>query len=196
MISSFYSVFIDRAMRQLRRAIPEFAGMKTGEQALDVCCGTGDQAEHYAKRGLNTWGIDLDEKMIAVADSRKKNYGKDDLNFRVADAAALPFDNGIFDYTTISLALHEKPLALQRQVVAEMRRVTKKGGAVVLADFGVPPGWFIRLIEWLVGGEHYACFKSYQASGGLDNLAESLNLNIEKRGGVMVRGVALFLIRN
>lgn len=196
MISSFYSIFIDRAMRRLRRAIPEFAGMKTGEQALDVCCGTGDQAVYYAKRGLNAWGIDLDEKMIAVAGSRKNNYGKDNLNFKVADAAALPFDDGMFDYTTVSLALHEKPLALQRQVVGEMRRVTKKGGVVVLADFSVPSGWFIRLIEWLVGGEHYTCFKAYQTSGGLDKLAESLSLNIEKRGGVMGRGIALFLIRN
>jgi ubiquinone/menaquinone biosynthesis C-methylase UbiE len=189
-------VFIDRALRQLRKAIPELAGMKAGKKVLDVCCGTGDQAIRYAQRGLDTQGIDLDPKMISVALSKKKKYGKDNLDFQVADATDLPFEDSAFDYATVSLALHEKPWEVQQKVIAEMRRVTRKGGALVLADFGVPAGRFIRLVEGLVGGEHYACFKTYQTNGGLEKLADSTKLNIEKRDAVMGGAVRLFLIRN
>jgi len=196
LIASFYSIFIDRALRQLRHAIPEFAGMKEGQRALDVCCGTGDQAVHLARLGIDAWGIDLDPKMIAVANGRRKRYGKDNLHFQIADAAALPFENGFFDYATVSLALHEKPLEVQKKVIGEMRRVVKKGGSLVLADFSVPSQRFFRFIESLVGGEHYANFKAYQASGGLERLAETLELDIEKRGAVMGGGVQLLKIRN
>jgi ubiquinone/menaquinone biosynthesis C-methylase UbiE len=170
--------------------------MKAGQRALDVCCGTGDQAVHYARLGVDTWGIDLDPKMIAVADGRRKRYGKDNLHFQVADAAELPFEDGFFDHATVSLALHEKPFKLQQKVIAEMRRVVRKGGSVVLADYSVPARRFFRFIESLVGGEHYANFKAYQASGGLEHLAKALKLEIKARSTVMSGGVQLFKIRN
>ena len=196
MMPSFYAIVVDRALRQLRHATPEFVGMRPGDRVLDVCCGTGDQAVHYARLGIDAWGIDLDPKMIAVAETRRKRYGKANLHFQTADAAALPFEDSFFDHATVSLALHEKPLELQRRVVGEMRRVVKRGGAIVLADFPVSAGRFIRLIESLVGGEHYACFKAYQAGGGLERLAKTLSIDIEKRGAVRGGGVQLLKIRN
>ncbi len=196
MSTNFYSIFIDRALRRLRRAVPELAGMKASERALDVCCGTGDQAIYYARLGLDAWGIDLDPKMIEVAESKRKRYGYDNLHFQLADAAALPFKDGTFDHATISLALHEKPIELQQQVTREMRRVVKKGGSIVLADFSVPARRLFRFIESLVGGEHYACFKGYQASGGLERLADILSLDVEKRSATISGGVHLLKIRN
>ncbi len=196
MSANFYSIFVDRTLRRLRYAIPAFAGMKPKDRVLDVCCGTGDQAVRLAGMGIEAWGIDLDPKMIAVAQGKRKRYGKDNLAFQVADAAALPFEDGFFDFATISLALHEKPIELQQQVVGEMRRVVKKGGSFVLADFPVPARRFHRFIERLVGGEHYACFKASQAGGGLERLAKALGLNIERRGAVMGGGVQLMKIQN
>ncbi|TFG44931.1 MAG: methyltransferase domain-containing protein [Dehalococcoidia bacterium] len=176
--------------------MPEFAGMQPGQKVLDVCCGTGDQAVHYARLGLDACGIDLDERMIAVAEGKKRRHGRDNICFQTADAAALLFRNRSFDYATVSLALHEKPLEIQLQVIEEMQRVVKKGGVLILADFGVPAKWFIRLIEGMVGGDHYVCFKSYQAGGGLETLGKRLKLNVEKRGAIMGDAVQLFYIRN
>jgi ubiquinone/menaquinone biosynthesis C-methylase UbiE len=170
--------------------------MKPGDRVLDVCCGTGDQATQLAGMGIDAYGIDLDPGMIAVAEGKRKRYGKDNLHFQVADATALPFENGFFDYATISLALHEKPAEVQEKVIAEMRRVTRKGGKLILADFSIPARWLFRLDEMLVGGEHYANFRAYQASGGLDHLVVSSKLNVEKRGGVLGGGVVLLKLRN
>ena len=196
MTANFYSIFIDRTLRQLRRGLPEFAGLRPKDRVLDVCCGTGDQAVHFARLGIDAWGIDLDPEMIAVAQSKRKRYGKDNLQFQLADATALPFGDGFFDGATISLALHEKPLETQEKVVREMRRGVKTGGTLILADFSVPARRLFRFIESLVGGEHYACFKAYQAGGGLGRLAKVIGLNIERRGAVMGGGVQLMKIRN
>ncbi|MGI2336261.1 MAG: class I SAM-dependent methyltransferase [Dehalogenimonas sp.] len=196
MIANFYSLFIDRALKELRKTIPEFAGMQPGQKVLDVCCGTGDQAIRLAGLGLEVQGIDLDERMIAVAQSKKRRAVQEHVRFQIGDAATLLFKNRTFDYATISLALHEKPLEIQLQVVEEMRRVVKKGGVMVLADFGVPAKWFIRILEGMVGGEHYTCFKNYQAAGGLEMLTLKSGLKVGKRTTVMGDAVELWYIKN
>jgi ubiquinone/menaquinone biosynthesis C-methylase UbiE len=196
LITSFYSLVIDRALRQLRRSLPEFSGMKHGDKVLDVCSGTGDQATKLAKLGIEAYGIDLDPKMIKIAEGKIKKYGKGNLHFQLADATALPFGDNFFDFATISLALHEKPPEVQQRVIAEMRRVVKKGGSLVLADYSVPAKRLYRFAEMLVGGEHYGCFKIYQASRGLENLANTLKLDVERRLDVMGGSLQLFKIRN
>jgi ubiquinone/menaquinone biosynthesis C-methylase UbiE len=197
MMANFYSLVIDRALSPLRRTIPEFAGMKPGDRVIDVCCGTGDQATYYAKLGIEAYGIDFDSKMIAVAEGKRKRFCGRNLHFQEADATALPFKDEFFDYATISLALHEKPLEVQQKVISEMRRVVKKGGWLILTDFPVPAKRFYRFLESLVGGEHYANFKEYQSSGGLEHLAGSFSLDIENRGSAMGGGaMQLFKIRN
>lgn len=196
MIANFYSRFIDRALKELRQTIPEFAGMQPGQKVLDVCCGTGDQAIRLAGLGLEVQGIDLDERMIAVAQAKKRRAGEEHVRFQIGDASTLLFKNRTFDYATISLALHEKPLEIQLQVVEEMRRVVKKGGVMVLADFGVPAKWFIRILEGMVGGEHYACFKNYQAAGGLEMLTLKSGIRVGKRTTVMGGAVELWYIKN
>jgi ubiquinone/menaquinone biosynthesis C-methylase UbiE len=192
----FYATVIDRALKGVRQAILELAGMKPGQSVLDVCCGTGDQAERFARLGLEAYGIDLDPAMVDEAEKRTRRYGKPNLHLQGADATALPFDDGFFDYATISMALHEKPLETQKRVVAEMRRVTKKGGKLILADFNVPARLLFSLVEMMVGGEHYANFRAYQASGGLEKMAESMALDIDKRGTAIGGGILLFKINN
>ena len=195
MITSFYSLVIDRVLKNLRRQLPEFGGMRAGDKVLDVCCGTGDQATQLAQRGIETYGIDLDPKMIAVAEGKRDKYGKDNLHFQIADATALPFEDRYFDFATISLALHEKSLETQQKVIAEMRRVVRPGGSLVLADYPVPARRFYRFAEMLVGGEHYACFKGTQANGGMETLVKTLGLEVEKRGSAVGGSLQLLKIR-
>jgi ubiquinone/menaquinone biosynthesis C-methylase UbiE len=196
LIVSFYSLIIDRALRLLRRAVPEFGEMKPGDKVLDVCCGTGDQATQLAQLGIEAYGVDLDPKMIAVAERKRQQYGKLNLHFQLADATALPFSNGFFDFTTISLALHEKSLTVQQQVITEMQRVTRKGGVLVLADYPVPARRIYRLAERLVGGDHYACFKATQASGGMKFLVINHKLELVKQGSAVGGGLQLLKIKN
>ena len=196
MIVTFYSLVIDRALRELRKRIPDFGGMTPGDKVLDVCCGTGDQATQLARLGIEAYGIDLDPKMITVAQNKRKKYGKGNLHFQLADATALPFEDGLFDFATISLALHEKSLETQEKVVAEIRRVVKKGGSLVLADYPVPAKKVYKFAEMLVGGEHYACFKATQANGGMETLVNNLDLELEQRGSAVGGSLQLLKIRN
>jgi ubiquinone/menaquinone biosynthesis C-methylase UbiE len=195
-MARFYSIVIDRALRSLRRTIPEFGGMKPGNKVLDVCCGTGDQAAWLARTGIDSYGIDVDPKMIGAAEGKSKKWGKGNLHFQLADATALPFENGFFDFSTISLALHEKSLETQQKVIEEMRRVTKSGGALVLADYPLRARRFYKFAEMLVGGDHYACFKATQANGGMATLVKKLGLKVEKTGSAIGGSLELLKIKN
>jgi ubiquinone/menaquinone biosynthesis C-methylase UbiE len=185
MCPSFYAAFVDPFLKDIRLFVPAFAAMKPGDRVLDVCCGTGDQAFHYAAGGMEAYGIDLDEAMIAQAEESKEKRNLK-ASFSVQDAAALSFGDGSFDFATVSMALHEKDAALEDAVIAEMRRVTGKGRALVLVDFSVPlprnfPGLLMRSVEFMVGGEHYRNFRAFLKSGGLDGLVRRNGLKVLKK---------------
>ena len=198
MCSSFYAAFIDPLLKDVRYFIPTFADMKPGDRVLDVCCGTGDQALHYAANGIDASGIDLDEVMIIQAErSREKRYLK--ARFSLQDAAKLSFEDGVFDFATISMALHEKDSALQDSVLAEMRRVTKKDGALVMVDFSAPlprnvSGLIMRSVEFIVGGEHYRNFRAFLRSGGLEMLVWRNDLKVQKRASLKGGALTTLLV--
>jgi ubiquinone/menaquinone biosynthesis C-methylase UbiE len=181
-----YGNLIDPLFRDVRRSIPGFIGMRAGEKVLDVCCGTGAQVLEYSRHGLQATGIDLDPKMILTANKKTAASGAAPISFQLADAAALPFPDGAFDFASISLALHDKDPDLRSRIVKEMMRVVKKDGFLVLIDYNVPLPRHIwaasaRTIERLVGGAHYAGFKQYLASGGITPLLAQHGLPEERR---------------
>ncbi len=116
----------------------DVAGVATGEDVLDVCCGTGTLAL-AAKRRVgpagSTHGVDASEEMIARA--RAKSARADlPVTFDVAAAQALPFRDASFDVAACTLALHHLPEAARRRALEEMSRVVKPGGRIVIVEFG------------------------------------------------------------
>lgn len=183
-MTSFYSTFIDPLLREVRIFTPEFAGIKKGDRVLDICCGTGDQAFYYAKMGAIVAGIDLSSEMIGTALKGQKKYGSENVYFQAADAADLPFEDSIFDFTSISLAIHEIERDKRDKIISEMKRVTKKDGSLIFIDFQVPMprnliSYFIKFIESRTSHRQY--FKDYLSEGGLPILIEKNKLTIEKR---------------
>jgi ubiquinone/menaquinone biosynthesis C-methylase UbiE len=82
------------------------------------------------------------------------------------------------------------------RVISEMKRVVKKKGTLIFADFQVPlPQNFFRhlakAIEFMVGGEHYRNFKDFVRQGGLDELLRRNQLQIEKRGRLKADVIAV-----
>ena len=186
MCSSFYVTLIDPLLRDIRLFVPGFAGMKAGDRVLDVCCGTGDQVLHCAAGGIKAAGIDLNEGMVAQAEKSRIKRGFGNVSFSVQDAAALSFGDNMFDFISISLALHEKDSSLRDRVITEMKRVVKKDGVLVFVDFHVPlprnlMAFFIRSVEFLARGEHYRNFKNFLSVGGLDELLQDNGLTSLKR---------------
>jgi len=181
-----YSKIIDPLMRDVRVFVPKFTGIKPGDKALDVCCGTGDQVFYYNKEGAIAYGIDLDLKMIRMAEKDKRRKNNKNVFFQIADATKLPFEDNFFDHVSISLALHEKESNIRDKVISEMKRVVKKEGSIIFIDFKIPfPNNFysysIKFIEYLNGKDHFRYFKDYINQGGLDKLLEKNKLQEEKR---------------
>ena len=180
-----YSNLIDPLLKDVRVFVLKFAEIKAGERVLDICCGTGDQAFYFAKTGAIVAGIDLNPQMIGTALKKQKKESLTDVYFQAADAAKLPFLEPVFDLALISLALHEIESKKRDEVLSEMKRVVKKGGRLIFVDFNCPlpksiTSFFVNLIEFFVGKEHWRNFKSYQKEGGLIKLLERNGLKPEK----------------
>lgn len=110
---------------------------RPGERILDVACGTGTSTVAIQAKGATAVGVDFSGGMIQEA--RRRHPG---IEFVHGDAQALPFADGEFDAVTISFGLrnvHEPHRAL-----AEMYRVLRPGGRLVITEFSTPPVGIIR----------------------------------------------------
>lgn len=177
---------IEPLMRSIRIHTPELAGMNAGDRALDVCCGTGALALHYAKMGIIAAGIDLNPRVIEVAENKRKKLGLSNVLFQIANALDLPFKDNSFDYASISMSLHEKERVDRDRIISEMKRVVKKEGSLVFIDYKIPLpripiSYTIKIIEFFAGRKHNRCFKDYIEQGGLDELLKNNHLHEEKR---------------
>jgi demethylmenaquinone methyltransferase/2-methoxy-6-polyprenyl-1,4-benzoquinol methylase len=124
--------------------------------------------------------------MLKLARKDKRKQALRNVSFQIADARNLPFKDNSFDYASISLALHEKDRNVRDRVISEMKRVVRKGGALIFIDFQVPLpknlfACFIRSIEFMAGREHHRYFKDYLEQGGLDEILKKNRLTAEKR---------------
>ncbi len=81
---------IEPMMQKLTTQIPEIAGMKAGERVLDVCCGTGGLTFIYARMGIIATGIDLDQRVIEIAERRTTELDLSNASFQTASALELP----------------------------------------------------------------------------------------------------------
>jgi ubiquinone/menaquinone biosynthesis C-methylase UbiE len=123
----------------LRRMTVDNAQIQPGNTVLDVGCGTGEVAL-LAKTRTNAGqvhGIDPAPEMIAVARSKAARR-KLEIDFRVGVIEALPFPDASMDVVTSSLMMHHLPEDLKVRGLAEVYRVLKPGGRLLVADFMQP----------------------------------------------------------
>jgi demethylmenaquinone methyltransferase/2-methoxy-6-polyprenyl-1,4-benzoquinol methylase len=132
--------------RLWKRRVVELAAVKSGDRALDLCCGTGDISFALAKIGAETIGLDFSEKMLAVAETRLKNSKLKTQNLKLiqGDAQQIPFPDNSFDIVTVGYGLRN--LTSWERGLEEMVRVAKPGGRIVVLDFGKPPNALWRKI--------------------------------------------------
>jgi len=124
---------------------------------LDVSTGAGHTALAFAPRVAQVIATDLTPEMLEAARSLASQRGVTNVEFRVADAQVLPFDDSMFDLVTNRIALHHYPEA--RKAVGEMARVCRRGGVVALVDNIVPPdestSAYINQFEKLRDASHH-----------------------------------------
>ena len=137
---------------RLRRMTLDQALLQPGEAILDVGCGTGGVTIPAKIRvGVqgSAAGIDPAPEMIAVA-RRKAKRAKIEIDFRVGVIESLPFPNETLDVVTASMMMHHLPSHLQVQGLAEIWRVLKPGGRILIADMMRPSNSLIKRFFSLV----------------------------------------------
>ncbi len=117
--------------RRWRRATVEAVGAFAGETVLDLAAGTGTSSEPFAADGVNVVPCDFSVGMLAVGKARRP-----DLPFTAGDATRLPFADASFDAVTISFGLRN--VVDTSAALAEMLRVTRPGGRLVVCEFSTP----------------------------------------------------------
>jgi ubiquinone/menaquinone biosynthesis C-methylase UbiE len=121
-----YEKYVGRWSQRLAPAFVEFSGVSAGERVLDVGCGTGNlTAALGAAKVAAATGIDLSAPYIEYARQRVTDSA---VVFKVGDALSLPYPDDAFDRALSMLALDVLPDPTR--ALAEMRRVTRPGGAV------------------------------------------------------------------
>jgi demethylmenaquinone methyltransferase / 2-methoxy-6-polyprenyl-1,4-benzoquinol methylase len=131
--------------RRWRREAATQAALRPGDEALDVCCGTGDLAFTLAHAcpACHVTGLDFTEAMLLRAREkqavRRRRRRLAPVDFVRGDALALPFPDATFAAVTVGFGVRNVPDV--PGVFAEMARVTRPGGRVVCLELTqAPPG--------------------------------------------------------
>ncbi|MBA2730718.1 MAG: class I SAM-dependent methyltransferase [Euzebyaceae bacterium] len=116
----------------------------SGQTVLDVACGSGNVAIAAARRHTAVTGIDYVPALLDRGRQRAAAEGLD-IEFREADAEALPFEDGSFDVVLSAFGVMFAPN--QEQAAAELLRVCRPGGRIGLANWtpGSAPADLFRL---------------------------------------------------
>jgi ubiquinone/menaquinone biosynthesis C-methylase UbiE len=129
--------FLRGQMRRLRQRVINLARLQHGEHVLDVGCGTGTLALITGRRVGRTGrvvGIDPGAEPIAYA-RKKAAWRHVPVEFQLGVIEQLAFPEQTFDVVFSTLMMHHLPGELKRQGLAEIARVLKLGGRLVIADF-------------------------------------------------------------
>jgi ubiquinone/menaquinone biosynthesis C-methylase UbiE len=113
---------------------------------LEVGVGTGRNLPFYPD-DVRLTGIELSEQMLAVARRRARELGRE-VDLRQGDAQALPFPDAAFDAVVCTLSLCSIPD--DRKAVAEMKRVLRPGGRLLLLDHVSATSRLGRDLQWLL----------------------------------------------
>jgi demethylmenaquinone methyltransferase/2-methoxy-6-polyprenyl-1,4-benzoquinol methylase len=124
-----------------RVATTKAVAPKRGERILDLAAGTGTSSASLAASGAKVVAADFSPGMIEVG--KKQQTGNPNIEFLVADGMDLPFADDEFDAVTISFGLRN--IVEPRTALAELYRVTKPGGRIVICEFSTPPASIVKL---------------------------------------------------
>ena len=125
--------------RAIKRRVLERAAIADGEEVLDVGCGTGTLAAAAARvaRGVRVTGLDADPAILARARARASE-ARLDIRLDEGWSTELPYPDDGFDVVLSTLFFHHLSDDAKRRTAAEMARVLRPGGRLVVGDLGRP----------------------------------------------------------
>ena len=118
--------------RGWRAAVADALDLAPGERVLDLAAGTATSSAALARTGADVVGCDFSLGMLAVG----QRAGHEGVELVAGDALALPFADASFDAVTISFGLRNTQDV--DRALAELLRVTRPGGRLVVCEFSHP----------------------------------------------------------
>jgi demethylmenaquinone methyltransferase/2-methoxy-6-polyprenyl-1,4-benzoquinol methylase len=151
-VASKYDVMNDLMSAGLHRGWKAYtvlvSGAREGSRVLDVAGGTGDLALAFAKKVGKTGEVvhtDINEAMLRVGRDRLVDAGYT-VPTMVCDAEKLPFPAGHFDVVTVAFGLRN--MTHKEEALAEMGRVLKPGGKLLVLEFSKVAQPLQKAYDW------------------------------------------------
>jgi len=160
-VAARYDLMNDLMSGGLHRLWKAFAvsqsGVREGQRVLDVAGGSGDLAFEFARRagaGGEVWLTDINRAMLELGRDRMLDRGRA-LPAARCDAERLPFPSGYFDCVSVAFGLRN--MTRKEAALAEMQRVLKPGGRLLVLEFShvwaplaKPYDWYsFNVLPWL-----------------------------------------------
>jgi demethylmenaquinone methyltransferase / 2-methoxy-6-polyprenyl-1,4-benzoquinol methylase len=123
--------------RLWRAAVARIMAAGPGDLVLDIAAGTGTSSRAFTTSGARCVASDFSLGMLKVGAARQARSGRHEVSLAAGDALALPFADRAFDAVTISFGLRN--LADPKAGLAEMLRVTRPRGRLVVCEFSHLP---------------------------------------------------------
>ena len=145
-LNHFLSANRDRGWR---RAAVALGAARPGDAVLDVCAGTGDLALEWARalgERSRVLGTDFCEPMVRLGREKVRRDGLR-VGLGVADTLRLPFRDGAFEAVSVGFGIRN--VADLRAGLAEMARVARRGGRVVVLEFTRPANPAFRFLYYV-----------------------------------------------
>jgi demethylmenaquinone methyltransferase/2-methoxy-6-polyprenyl-1,4-benzoquinol methylase len=162
--------------RWWRRVVARAVAARPGERVLDLAAGTGTSARTFTAAGAACVACDFSLGMLRAGTRRMSNERPPGgpVRFVAGDALRLPFADRGFDAVTISFGLRN--VAGPGAALAEMLRVTKPGGRLVICEFGhLRQPWLDRLyLRYLDAALPTVARRLSRAGDAYQYLAESI----------------------
>ena len=151
-VASKYDVMNDLMSMGLHRVWKAYtvqvANLKEGDQVLDIAGGTGDLSMAFSKK-VGTSGrvvhTDINEAMLSTGRDRLLNHGIV-LPTLVCDAEKLPFPDGHFNLVSVAFGLRN--MTHKEVALAEMCRVLKPGGKLLVLEFSKVAKPLEKVYDW------------------------------------------------
>jgi demethylmenaquinone methyltransferase/2-methoxy-6-polyprenyl-1,4-benzoquinol methylase len=141
-VAPSYDVMNDLMSLGLHRLWKRFAlamsGVREGSTVLDVASGSGDLAAAFARRVGPTgrvWMTDINAQMLGVGRDKLLDAGLF-APLALCDAEKLPFASNSFDCVSVAFGLRN--MTHKDRALAEMARVARPGGRVIVLEFSRP----------------------------------------------------------